>query len=111
MIKYTKNGQPYIILSSGRAKFISVKKHKTKHKKVNTMSKKTKHSSRGGIMKFSTNKLLMGAVAGIAVSKFFGDNKLYEAGAGYMIGGIPGAISGFIAPSIINKTSSSTVYY
>lgn len=27
-IKYTKNGQPYIILSSGKAKFIKGRRHK-----------------------------------------------------------------------------------
>jgi Flp pilus assembly protein TadB len=32
-IRYTKNGQPYIILASGKSKFISLKSAKSSHKR------------------------------------------------------------------------------
>lgn len=32
-IRYTKNGQPYIILKSGKARFISIKSAKAGHKR------------------------------------------------------------------------------
>jgi hypothetical protein len=131
-IYHTKTGQPYIILPNGRARFIKKKMHSRQTKLIFRPSdvyeiKRTKNKSRGvkmarrryhrrnsGIFSGSLlKKIALGAVAGFAVAQFSPIKGIIpQAGAGYLVGGTVGAISGAIAPQMLSKASinSSMLY-
>lgn len=61
-----------------------------------------RHYRRGG-GGFSMKNIAFGAIAGVIAGKFLGDNMLVRGGAGYLVGGLGGAVAGIIAPFILGN--------
>jgi hypothetical protein len=112
MVFYTKNGQPYIKLKSGKARFIkrSSARHKkraiharaarvTRHKKarVGYMAKKHHYRKSGGMGGLKT--ILKAAMIG-AGAYYLTENNVIGGVGGYFLGGPIGAVAGFVAPTI-----------
>ncbi len=109
--KYGISKKAWAVARGGRAK-TRTRKTNTKTRRRSTSMVKRRYTKRRrstlggmGLNKGTFVKVLSGLAIGSIVGGIAGDNKLIKGGAGFLLGGIPGAIGSAFGSQILETVS------